>query len=422
MRFFIETFGCTANFGNSQELKAALLEQGHLPSALGEADAVIVNTCAVTEKTENKMLRRLRQLQGNRLVIGGCLSAALPESLRQISCKGRMGLLNTAAAEKIAELFAGPCSGELIPAWQQSSPFSASGDQIPQDLCGIVNIAEGCSGGCSYCIVRAARGKLVSRKPEEVVREVQKLVGSGMVEIQIAAQDTSAYGQDIGSTLPELLERVTEVPGRFKVRLGMMNPDTIRPIKRELIRAIQNPKVYRFLHLPVQSGSDRVLDAMGRRYSQADFLDIVNDFRAAITDLTLITDAIVGFPAETESDFRQTLDLIAHLQPDKVNVTRFSRRPGTRASNLCDMPDRIKKNRSRELTRLWQEIAGARNRRYMGQVLEALVTECGRGSTMKARSANYAGIVVLGAPDLGDLCQIKIRGSNPFYLDGILQL
>lgn len=417
MKFYIETYGCTANFGNSRDAQAALLELGHEPSSLDEADAVIVNTCAVTEKTENKILRRLRRLEGGRLVIAGCLSLALPESVQQISCKRRIGMLNGTAAEKIADLFASPVLEETVPFRTRKSPHPvAEEDHVPQDLCGIVNIAEGCSGGCTYCIVQKARGRLVSRRPEDVVRAVQKLVGSGAVEIQLAAQDSSSYGMDIGFTLPDLLMKVVKVPGRFMVRVGMMNPDTIRPIRRELTRAFQNPKVYRFLHLPVQSGSNRVLSGMGRKYSRDDFLEIVNDFRAAIPDLFFVTDAIAGFPGETEGDFKRTLDLIRHLQPDKVNITRFSCRPGTAAARLYDMPDRIKKDRSRELTKLWLEIAASRNRRYEGQLLEVLVTERGRAGTMKARAGNYLGIVVNGTPGLGSSIKVKVTGSNPFFV------
>ena len=410
MKFYIETYGCTANFGNSQDMAEALQEMGHISSALDEADAVIVNTCAVTEKTERKILRRLSLLQGKRLVVAGCLCTALPESIRLINCRERLGLLSRSAAGKITDLF-----DECAPHAPQVALAAR------RDLCGIVNIAAGCNGGCSYCIVRKARGKLVSRDPVEVVEAVRKLVGSGIAEVQLAAQDTAAYGLDRGTCLPELINKVTDVPGRFMVRVGMMNPDTARPVLMELMQAFHSPKVYRFLHMPVQSGSNRVLESMGRRYTAEDFLGIVDAFRAKFQDLSIITDVIVGFPGETEEDFRQTLELIKSLQPDKVNVTRFSRRPGTRASMLYDMPDRIKKDRSRELTRLWLEIAFTRNRRYVGQVLDARVTECGRGATMKARSANYTGIVVSGAPDLGRLCKIRIIGWNSFYLDGILQ-
>lgn len=406
MKFYIETFGCTANLGNSQDAAEALQEMGHTPSPLDEADVVIVNTCAVTEKTERRILRRLRSLQGERLVIAGCLQVALPESVGSIRCRKRLGLLNRGAAAEILDHY--PIAGRANSIY--SSPR--------QDLCGIINISEGCNGRCTYCIVRKARGGLVSRPPEVVVDAARKLERSGCVEIQLAAQDTAAYGMDIGTCLPELLEMIKTVPGNFMVRIGMMNPDTARLHLAGLIEALRSPRVFKFLHIPLQSGSDRVLKNMGRRYSSGDFLDIVKDLRSSCPDISINTDVIVGFPGETQRDFLQTLELIKRVQPDKVNVTRFSRRPGTAAARLYDMPDRIKKERSRALTRLWLEIAAQRNLRYVGEDLAALVTERGRGHTMKARAANYQGIVVDGDVPLGACIKVKITRSNPFYISG----
>jgi threonylcarbamoyladenosine tRNA methylthiotransferase CDKAL1 len=423
MRFYTETYGCTANFGNSLEVEAALMEMGHYPAALAEADIVIVNTCAVTEKTERKILRRLRQIQCNRLVIAGCLAAALPELLQGIECSKILCLLDRSAAKEIASLFPQETPDLHNQPRLRHQPHLRHQPQIlidhcPQNLCGIVNIAEGCNGSCSYCIVRRARGRLKSRTPDDVVEEVQERLKRGAVEVQLAAQDTAAYGLDIGTTLPELLGRIVEIPGKFLVRIGMMNPDTARPILSELSDAFHSPKVYSFLHMPVQSGSDRILRSMGRRYIAADFLRIVGYLRQSVDDISLITDVISGFPGETDEDFRETMALLKTVQPDKVNITRYSSRPGTPASMLYDMPDRIKKDRSRELTRLWREIAARRNISYEGKIMDALVTERGRGNTMKARAMNYAGIVIEDKPTLGSTIKVKVTGSNAFYLTG----
>jgi threonylcarbamoyladenosine tRNA methylthiotransferase CDKAL1 len=170
--------------------------------------------------------------------------------------------------------------------------------------------------------------------------------------------------------------------------------------------------------MPVQSGSDRILKSMNRRYSAEDFLRIVDYLRQSIDDISLITDVISGFPGETEDDFRETMGLLKTMQPDKVNITRYSSRPGTPASMLYDMPDRIKKDRSRELTRLWLEMAARRNIGYEGKALDVLVTERGRGNTMKARAMNYTGMVIEGEPKLGSTIKVKVIGSNAFYLIG----
>lgn len=433
MKFYIETFGCTSNFGNSHDAARALQKMGHIPSTLEEAEAVIVNTCAVTEKTERKILQRLRLLQGDRLVVAGCLSAALPGSIGEISCRGLVGPLNRDATVKIAGLFPfGESGGTGNSVYSASRSIAQESTRSPacktagkdtgkhsrNDLCGIINIAEGCNGGCSYCIVRKARGRLKSKSLREIIDEARMLLDSGVVEIQLAAQDTASYGNDCELSLPALLRELCALPGDFMLRLGMMNPDTLQPHLAETIEAMQSPKVYRFLHIPLQSGSDRILGRMGRRYTSEDFAKTAGQLRSALPGLSLNTDAIVGFPGEAAEDFQKTLDLVGLVQPDKVNITKFSPRPGTPAARLYDMPDRIKKDRSRELTRLWLQIAARNNERLVGRTLQARVTERGRNGTMKARAANYLGMVVYGNPVMGSSIHVKITASNSYYLTG----
>ncbi len=435
MRFYIETFGCTANSGNSQDASAALIELGHIPSTLDEADAVIVNTCAVTAKTERKILRRIKELQGERLVICGCIPAALPSFFRGIPCKKQMGILGREAALQIASLFSQSGQFQLDQTHSGPKNSAASSPQIAsrpalilsagnfpvQEYAGIINIAEGCCGSCTYCIVRQARGRLVSKSSSNILEEARRLIGMGVAEIRLAAQDTASYGADRGCRLPELLDRLASLPGDFMIRVGMMNPDSLKMQLAEMILALKSPKVFRFLHIPLQSGSDDVLKSMGRRYTAQDFVDIVQELRSSLPDICINTDIICGFPGETEDDFLKTLNTVRQVAPDKVNVTRFSSRPGTPAARLYDMPDRIKKDRSRHITALWLEIAGRRNRDYEGRALKALVTEQGRSGTIKARAANYAGLVIPGAPDLCGWCKIRVVGSNPFYLEGVLE-
>lgn len=416
MKFCIETYGCTSNMGNSQDLAQALQELGHIPSSIEEADAIIVNTCAVTEKTERKVLHRLRQLQGRRLVVAGCLPAALPASLSGLSCRGLLGLLNGSSAGKIEELF-----GLSRPRPDLTLPSSGRPGRQPfQDLCGIVNVAQGCNGTCSYCIVRKARGRLKSRSPDDVAMQVKRMADLGLVEIQITAQDTAAYGSEQGTDLAYLLSLLATIPGKFMLRAGMMNPKSLLSIQDRILEAFRSPKVYKFLHLPVQSGSERILREMERGYHAADIPGLVDSFRSSFPDICIITDVIIGFPGETEEDFRASMQLIERMQPDKVNLTRFSARPGTTAARLYDMPDRIKKERSREMTRQWLETAARRNERYVGEVLSALVTERGRDGTMKARAENYQGIVVEGNPRLGSIIKVLVTASNPFFISGQL--
>lgn len=421
MRFYIETYGCTSNMGNSIDAASALVSLGHRPSSIEEADVIIVNTCAVTQKTENKIVKRLRQLPPDRLVISGCLPTAIPESTEQIPCLKLMGKLDRSSALRLVRSLGDELSGRT--ASKDTNNLIAYEKAVhdataPEHLCAIINIAEGCQGRCSYCIVRRARGKLVSRSPKEVVEQARSMIDSGAVELQLAAQDTASYGLDIGSSLPELLNRIVEIPGRFMVRVGMMNPDTAKPIMNELTDILRNPKIYKFLHIPVQSGSDEVLKRMCRGYTSEDYIDMLRLLRGKLPDLSFATDVISGFPGETEEDFEMTLRLLEQTRPDKVNITRYSRRPQTPAADLYDMPDRIKKDRSRLLAKLWLDIAGKNNARYLGLALKVTVTERGRTDTMKARTGNYTGVVIKGVPPLGSQQTVRIFSSSPYYLMG----
>lgn len=405
MRFYIETYGCAANRGNSEAFSAALTEMGHHPSSLNEADLVVVNTCAVTERTERNMKKRLSKLQGDRLVIGGCLPSAIPEAVQDLCCREVLGVLDRSVGMKMGETFRP----------EESRYFCR---KVAQSLCAVVNISEGCLGRCSYCIVRRARGALQSKTVQEVVGEVRRRLAQGAVEVQLASQDAAAYGLDLGSSLPELLDAVAGIDCKFRVRVGMMNPDRLSPIQEDLIRSYGDPKIYKFLHLPVQSGSDGVLAGMKRGYSAQEFQDMTAEFRDLFPNLTLYTDVISGFPGEIEEDSRATEELIRAVEPDKVNVTMYSSRPGTGASRLYDMPSRFKKERSRRITRLWQEIAGNRNGRYLGERIVAQVTQGGRVGTMMARSENYRKIVVCEPLPLGSVHDFEIVKTTPFYLVG----
>lgn len=403
MRFCIETYGCTANIGNSMELSGALIAHGHQESGLNNSDVVILNTCAVTSRTERDMLRRIGELRGKRLIVAGCLPAAIPELVEGLEA---VGVLNRDGIDKVIDALGRSKQPE------PDRPTSC----LPGGLCGIVIISEGCLGACSYCIVKRARGPLSSREPREIESDVRRLVSSGAVEVQLASQDAGAYGCDIGASLPELLDLLSDIDGAFMIRVGMMNPDSVLRILDELLESYKSEKVYKFLHIPLQSGSDRVLERMGRGYTSSDFVSIVDAFRSRFPEISLTTDVITGFPGENDQDFGLSEDVIRITQPDKVNVTRYSRRPHTPAFMMYDMPDRIKKERSRRMTELWKEIALLRNSRHIGHKLEVLVTEHGRAGTMKGRTRNYTGVVVQGASSIGKWLRVVATDATPFYI------
>ncbi|MCU0852233.1 MAG: tRNA (N(6)-L-threonylcarbamoyladenosine(37)-C(2))-methylthiotransferase, partial [Thermoplasmata archaeon] len=284
---------------------------------------------------------------------------------------------------------------------------------------GIVPIATGCRGNCAYCITKLARGELRSRPPAKIVESVRTLVSRGPREIQLTAQDTASYGADVGGDLPSLVRDICSIDADFRLRIGMMNPKTALPLVDALGRMYQDPKVFKFLHLPVQSGSDRILESMDRGYTAADFEDIVNAIRKDVPDMTLSTDLIVGYPGETSEDHELNLRLIASTRPDIVNVTKFSPRPRTKALDQGPAVVGWKaKDRSREITVLRFKVALENNKAQIGKEFRALATERGKRESTILRTDEYRQIVVPEALELGKYFDVRVRRATATYLVG----
>src|SRR5437879_3556132 len=243
-------------------------------------------------------------------------------------------------------------------------------------------IAPRLSGRWPYCIARVARGRVASYGIDSLVGQVRRHVEQGAREIKLTGQDTAAYGLDTGTNLAALLRAIAETPGEFRVRVGMADPLTVYPIQEELVAAYASDKLFKFLHLPVQSGDDAILESMRRQYTVSEFEEIVRRFRRTFPEITLSTDAIVGFPGESEEQFEATMELVRRVRPDIVNVTRFSPREGTPAAT---MPGRIVgwnvKERSRRLTRLRFQLAREMNERFIGSEGTVLVKAPGKPGT-----------------------------------------
>jgi MiaB-like tRNA modifying enzyme len=284
---------------------------------------------------------------------------------------------------------------------------------------GIVPIATGCLGSCAYCITKLARGGLRSRPVEKVVGSVRTLVSRGPREIQLTAQDTASYGSDIGRNLHGLVGEICAIDADFRLRIGMMNPRTALPMTDALGRMYQHPKVFKFLHLPVQSGSDRLLESMDRGYTVADFEDIVNAIRKVVPGMSLSTDLIVGYPGETSEDHELNLKVIASTRPDIVNVTKFSPRPRTKALDQGPAVVGWKaKDRSREISEIRFKVALENNRAWVGREARALATERGKGKSTILRTDEYKQVVVPEVLTLGKYFDVRIRRATATYLVG----
>jgi MiaB/RimO family radical SAM methylthiotransferase len=291
-------------------------------------------------------------------------------------------------------------------------------NSVPGGGVAIVQVAQGCSGMCSYCLSRVARGPLKSFTADEILAEITAHIQAGTPEIQITAQDVSSWGRDTGTSLPELLNAVDSLPGQFMIRVGMMNPATVREMLDDLVDAFASDHVFKFLHLPVQSGSDRILERMGRAYTVADFEEIVTAFKTRYPEITLVTDMIVGFCGETEQDFSASLDLIDRLRPNKVNITRYSMRPFTPISSEKDPPDWVKKDRSRSMNAHAEKIYSSVNKGYLEQNVPFVVTEMVKQGSVMARSPNYTGIVINEELPVGFTGQVILKKDRKYFFLG----
>lgn len=397
--FYIETFGCTANVGDEMKMRAILRKNGHEIVEAREADVVIVNTCTVTKRTELNVIKRLKELkeQGKEVIVAGCMAAAQPELVKSI------------LGDDVTMVTPGDiCNGE------QALDFDG--------VIAVIPIAMGCVGKCSYCIVKQARGELRSYEPEKICEAVKSAVERGAKEIRITSQDCSAYGWDsFGIKLPELLELVTSVKGDFRIRVGMLNPFTVIRILDELLEAFESEKIFKFFHVPVQSGSDKVLGDMRRNYKAADFIEIVKSIRKRFEYSTICTDFIIGYPTETEGDFFLSLNLLEAVKPEKVNITRFSPRPATEASKLKDLLEREKKRRSRIFSAVYHKLVFAKNKELKGKKLPVLVTEKGKKGGVIARDTSYRSIVIKNDLPLGATCKVRVHDAKSTYLVGGVQ-
>jgi len=412
-RYHIETYGCTANRGESRRIERALRAGGHHPvDGPDEADVAILNTCTVVETTEHNMLRRARELDEETpadLVVTGCMALAQGERF--------------AAAGIDADVL----HWDDVPGHVRNGECpTATPDAEPvlDGVVGILPIARGCMSDCSYCITKQATGKIDSPPVEANVEKARALVHAGAKELRVTGQDTGVYGWDDGERkLHVLLERICEeIDGEFRVRVGMANPKGVHGIREELARVFaEQEKLYDFLHIPVQSGSDSVLADMRRQHTVSEFCDVVETFDARLGEWTLATDFVVGFPTETDRDHERSLALLGETRPEKVNVTRFSKRPGTDAADMKGLGGTIKKARSSEMTDAKMDVVGEAHEAMVGTEREVLVVEDGTDESVVGYDAAYRQVAIPGVEgriEPGEFVRVEVTGQNTVYALG----
>lgn len=383
---------------------------------------LLLNTCYVKRPTEDRVVNRIKALRssfpGKPLVVAGCMVEIDPAKLEKIAPESCW--VGPHRVDRIVEACDAAIAGRVVRFTGKQflvKPSLSVSTKSP--VIDIVQIAEGCLGACSYCCTRFARGHLSSYPVESIVSRVRGSLSSGHKEIWFTAQDTAAYGTQGKESLPTLLRRVCSIPGRFLIRVGMMNPGTADRVLSPLVSTFENEKVFKFVHLPVQSGSDGILGMMRRGYDVDVFRRVVASFRARIPRVTLSTDVIVGFPGEARSDFAQTVSLIEETRPDILNISRFFPRPRAEASALPRLGAEELKARSRRLHGLHRSIALESNQRWVGWRERVLVDEAGKGQTWICRNYAYKPIVVASPRRLvGRFVEVEVCEARPTYLLG----
>jgi threonylcarbamoyladenosine tRNA methylthiotransferase CDKAL1 len=423
-KVLIKNYGCSANTADGETLAGCLVQAGYtLTTSETEADLIIYNSCAVKGPTENRIIDDIKHSpKGKRIVVAGCLPKISFERLsREANFDGAVG---PALGKEIVDIVKRVLAGEKVVdlAALKEKPSLTLPKLRTNPTVSVVPINFGCLGSCAYCCVVQARGHLRSYSIKEITERIQADYDAGAREFWLTSQDTASYGRDIKTDLANLLCAVGSLKGDFRVRVGMMTPNLVVDMQERLIGAFENQKIFKFLHLPVQSGDDNILKGMRRFYTAEEFKTVVEAFREEFPDLTLATDVIVGYPGETEEAFNNTLILMKEVEPDVTNVSKFFARPKTAAWDITDglVNKEETKHRSTLAAELAKQLSTKRNSCWVGWTGEVLIGEKGKvADSWVGRNFAYKPVVVKSSEDLlGKTFKVEVTDALGTYLKG----
>jgi len=363
--FYIETYGCTSNKADSYIISNILTNSNYIQTTAENAEFLIFNTCGVKEQTENKIKARLRkvyELYGKNnnkyIVIAGCLPHISPSYIDIIKkiVPSFSAIIDLDKINEIVEIFKNIKQGKhnlifLAEKSMDKSEFLI--DHPPGKITGIIPISEGCQGSCTYCCVKNARGKLNCYNPQNILHNIKYQLSQGIKQIYLTSQDCSIYKYN-GIELVDLIKKIMILKNKVFLRIGMINPSFLINNLDQLINIFKLKKVYQFLHIPIQSGSNRILEKMQRPYLISDIIEPIDILRSEFPSLSISTDIICGFPGESEYDFYRTINLIKWLKPEILNISKFTGRPGTKAKKMKQLDSRLIKERSIRLSRIFR--------------------------------------------------------------------
>ena len=416
-KIFVEAYGCSASFADSEMISGLIVNGGHtLATNSSESDLNLIVTCSVKDSTANKMMHRIKTLKSKPLIVAGCLPKAEKNNVEKFTEKA--SLLGPNSLGKTLDVINSTLMGKKQIALEDSDLSKIGLPKVRlNSAVGIVEIASGCMSECTFCQTKLAKGDLSSYRLGDIVRQVQTEIKEGCKEVWLTSTDNGCYGLDIGTDLPTLVNTISEIQEDFMIRVGMMNPMYMPRIKQNLIESYDNEKVFKFLHIPVQSGSDKVLNDMKRGHTSQTFREIVNKTKEKFENFTISTDIIVGFPSETEEDFQKTITLLNETKPDVVNLSKYSARPGTDAAKLKQIDAVEIKRRSKVIFEQINKISLESNKKWIGWKGKVLFDENSEEG-IKGRNYAYKPISVDEKVNIGESHIVEITNATRKRLIG----
>jgi tRNA-2-methylthio-N6-dimethylallyladenosine synthase len=437
-RYFVRTFGCQMNEHDSERIAGLLQADGMVSTdSADNADLIVLNTCTIRENADTKLYGYLGSLKRAktenpdlRIAVGGC-SAQKERDIIQERAGWVDIVFGTHNVHRVIDLLDHAEEwGPITEIWEESVPVAdiPSGLAVQRESAhsAWVTITVGCNNSCTFCIVPIVRGPEISRRPGDIIREVERLAGDGVTEVTLLGQNVNSYGRDLDLNgrkplFSDLLRRVGEVDGIERIRYTSPHP---KDFKEDVARAMaETPAVCEQIHFPLQSGSDRILSAMHRGYTSERFLRRLEMMRAIVPDLAASTDVIVGFPGETDEDFQATLDVMSEARFDNAYMFQFSPRPGTPAAEMDDqVPPDVVTRRFDQLVELQNAITFERNIEQVGKAVEVMVEGPSKrdASVATTRTRGNRIVHIAGEWPAGTILTAEVTRAAPHYLEGVL--
>lgn len=431
--FYIETYGCTMNKADSRIMSTLLKESNYVETSIENAEFIIVNTCGVKQQTENKIRQRLEELhltyresKNKHVIIAGCLPHISKNYIDIIkdAIPSFAAIIDLDNINEIVDVIEKIKQGQtnLFLFTRQLIDKSRFLIDLPKGkLTGYLTISEGCEGNCTYCCVKNARKSLYTYNPETVIINAKHQLNQGAKQLFLTSQDCSTY-QHGDSNLADLIQRINDLPFEFFLRMGMVNPKFLINEMDQLNAIFSLENVYKLLHVPVQSGSNKVLQKMNRNYDIRIIKTKLQSVKEQFPKLSISTDIICGFPGESEEDFEETLDFIRWLKPDILNISKFTVRPGTKAKYMDQINSRTIKERSIRLSKIFRSSLIFINENWKGWKGKVLILHSGEKENQAfGRNRSYKNVFIENyVGKYGEFANVKIEKVDGFNLFGSL--